>query len=154
MTALTWSREELYAIMLAESIIFLCFVFSLFFPCVGCYSIADRCCHLFLNYIVCKYSWTWLIFILELLGNQRPHGKESTEVQITQKIGKERENSYWKMKRSLDESHTRKQNEIFRWPQMPFSTLTSFWSTKASVISKIFHSVSTWLSSRDLIIFR
>jgi hypothetical protein len=34
------------------------------------------------------------------------HGKENTEVQITQKIGKERGNSYRKMKRSLDERHT------------------------------------------------
>ena len=34
------------------------------------------------------------------------HGKESTEVQTTQKTGKERGNSYWKMKRSPDERHT------------------------------------------------
>ena len=31
---------------------------------------------------------------------KRPSGKESTEVQITQKIRKERGNSYWKMKKS------------------------------------------------------
>ena len=36
----------------------------------------------------------------------RPRGKESTEVQITQKMGKERENSYRKMKISPEESHT------------------------------------------------
>ena len=34
---------------------------------------------------------------------KRPHGKKSTEVQITQKVGKEKGNSYWKMKRSPDE---------------------------------------------------
>ena len=34
-----------------------------------------------------------------------PRGKESTEVLITQNKGKERENSYQKLKRSLDESH-------------------------------------------------
>ena len=36
----------------------------------------------------------------------RPHGKGSTKVQITQKMRKERENSYRKMKRSLEERHT------------------------------------------------
>ena len=36
----------------------------------------------------------------------RPCGKESTKVQITQKIGKEGENSYRKMKRSSDKRHS------------------------------------------------
>ena len=36
----------------------------------------------------------------------RPRGKESTEVRITQNKGKERENSYQKLKRSPKESHT------------------------------------------------
>jgi hypothetical protein len=38
-----------------------------------------------------------------------PRGKESTEVWITQSVEKERENSYRKMKRSLDEIHTQMQ---------------------------------------------
>ena len=36
----------------------------------------------------------------------RPRGKESTKVWITQKMGKERETSYRKMKRSPEERHT------------------------------------------------
>ena len=45
----------------------------------------------------------------ELLKQQyrnRPRGKESTEVRITQNKGKERENSYQKLKRSPMERHT------------------------------------------------
>ena len=36
----------------------------------------------------------------------RPCGKESTEAWITSKMGKERENSYQKMKRSQKERYT------------------------------------------------
>ena len=56
----------------------------------------------------------------------RIRGKESIKVWITKKkIGKERENSYRKMKISLDEGHTQIQthenlNEIFWRSQMPF----------------------------------
>ena len=45
-----------------------------------------------------------------------PHGKESTEVRITQNKGKESENSYQKLKRSRwtgAQTHARKQIEIF-----------------------------------------
>ena len=34
-----------------------------------------------------------------------PRGKESTEIQVTQNKGKERENSYKKLKRSPQERH-------------------------------------------------
>ena len=46
----------------------------------------------------------------------RPHGKESTKVQITQKIGKKEETLTEKMKRSPDERHTqthRSLTEVF-----------------------------------------
>ena len=36
----------------------------------------------------------------------KPHGKESTEVGITQKMKKERENSYEEVNGSLEERHT------------------------------------------------
>ena len=35
----------------------------------------------------------------------RPCGKESTEVQITQNKGKERENSYQKLKKTIGKAH-------------------------------------------------
>ena len=41
------------------------------------------------------------------------HGKESTEVWITQNIGKEWGNSYRKMKRYLEERHTPKHTETY-----------------------------------------
>ena len=53
-----------------------------------------------------------------------PHGKESTKVWITQKIGKERGKSYQKMKRFSEERHTEMHGsiiEIFRRSQMSFS---------------------------------
>ena len=56
----------------------------------------------------------------KLKKEKRPRGKESTEVQITQKIGEIREKTYRKMKRSPDESHTQKL-DMFRQSQMPFS---------------------------------
>ena len=49
--------------------------------------------------------------------------KKCTKVRITQKIGKERENSYQKIKRSPEERHTQTHenlNDIFRGSQMPF----------------------------------
>ena len=55
----------------------------------------------------------------------RPHGKERTELRITQKMGKERENSYQKMKRSPEERHTQTHGnnlfDIFRLSQKSFS---------------------------------
>ena len=45
-----------------------------------------------------------MIFIVILIYNSC--GKESTEVQITQKIAKERGTSYQKMKRSPNKRHT------------------------------------------------
>ena len=88
----------------------------------------------------------WLITI----SLKRPFGKESTEVGITQKIGKERENSYWKMKRSPDESHTQTHgnlNDIFRQTQMPFSLICN-----RRNISFKSPCVCVWLSSGDLFI--
>ena len=49
--------------------------------------------------------------------NNKQHGKERTEVRITQKMGKESRNSYQKMKRSSDEKHTQthgRLTEIFQ----------------------------------------
>ena len=40
-----------------------------------------------------------------------PHGKKSTKIRITRKIGKEMENSYRKMKISPDKRHTHKHTE-------------------------------------------
>ena len=37
----------------------------------------------------------------------RPHGKESTKVRISENKGKESENSYQKLKRSLYDRHTK-----------------------------------------------
>ena len=54
----------------------------------------------------------------------RPHGKESTEVRITQNMGKERENSYQKLKRLLYERHMQTHGnliKLFRWSQPSFS---------------------------------
>ena len=51
------------------------------------------------------------------MKTKRPRGRESTEIWITQKIGKERGNSYREMKRSLDERHTQSHGcliEIFQ----------------------------------------
>ena len=50
------------------------------------------------------------MYINTYLNN--PHGKESTEVWITQNKGKESENSYQKLKRSLQERHMQT-HEIF-----------------------------------------
>ena len=43
----------------------------------------------------------------------RPCGKESTEVRITQNMGKEWENSYRKLKRSPEERHTQTHGNLF-----------------------------------------
>ena len=40
-------------------------------------------------------------------------GKEGTEVRIIQEMGKERENSYQKIKRSPEERHTRTHGNLF-----------------------------------------
>ena len=48
------------------------------------------------------------------MPRRKPHGKESTKIWITQKIGKERENSYLKIKRSPDERHTQTHGSIIK----------------------------------------
>ena len=61
---------------------------------------------------------------LKMYVIKKTHGKKSTEIRITQKIGKEWGNSYWKMKRSPDERHTQTQVsliETFQRLQMSFS---------------------------------
>ena len=67
---------------------------------------------------ICKANVKMPIFIIfrcskQLTINFWPRGKESTEVRITQNIGKESKNSYRKLKRSRwkgTRTHTRKQN--------------------------------------------
>ena len=56
-------------------------------------------------------------FLKDLHSSNRPHEKESTKVRITQKMVKEKENSYKKMKRSPEKRHTQTHRnliEIFR----------------------------------------
>ena len=55
---------------------------------------------------------------------QDTRGKESIKVRITQNKGKESENSYQKLKKSLQDRHTKPHgnlNEIFRWTLPSFS---------------------------------
>ena len=54
----------------------------------------------------------------------RPQGKESTEVRKSQIKGKESENSYQELKRSLKDKHTQTHGnciEIFRQARLSFS---------------------------------
>jgi hypothetical protein len=58
-----------------------------------------------------KNVYFTLHFVMLLL--YRPCGKESTEVRKTQNKGKERENSYQKLKRSPEERHTQTHGNLF-----------------------------------------
>ena len=59
-----------------------------------------------------------------IFNSFRPRGEESTEVRVSQNKGKESENSYQKMKRSLKDRHTKTHGnciEIFRQARPPLS---------------------------------
>ena len=95
------------------------------------------------------HFWLWAIFISEwvniilckLFTWNRPCGKESTEVQITQNMGKERENSYQKIKRSPEERHTQKLIRnilIFSDVFLNQKRVILSWLRKTSVIVEIF----------------
>ena len=57
---------------------------------------------------------TSLILKTEIkLNLHKPHGKESTEVRISQNKGKESKNSYQKLKKSLKDRHTKTVSRYF-----------------------------------------
>ena len=71
------------------------------------------CSYHYLLFTNCKYC----DILKKNVYIYRPHGKESTEVRKSQIMGKESENSYQKLKRSLKDRHMQTQGnciEIFQ----------------------------------------
>ena len=61
----------------------------------------------------CRCPWSHGLRPKKLNLTCRPRGKESTEVRISQNKGKESENSYQKLKRSLKDRHTETVSRYF-----------------------------------------
>ena len=61
------------------------------------------------------------------ISYNKPLGKESTKVEIRQNKGKERENSYQKLKRSPEERHIQAHGNLFEIFQRSQTSLDNFW---------------------------
>ena len=67
--------------------------------------------------VLIKASDIRTVTLSHIKTGDRPRGKESAEVRITQKIGKERGNSYQKMKRSPAERRTQTHGRLTETPR-------------------------------------
>ena len=94
-----------------------------------CFSDVYRCesgrCHTLPFFLTLFYHFTFPSFpFILILQHNEPRGKESTEVRISQNKGKESENSYQKLKRSLKDRPMKTHRnciEIFQRAQPSFT---------------------------------